>query len=81
MRSPAGGLNEPGPVGLGATREELRRLLGEPTCMSIPTRSRRQPMVWKYGEIEYQFQLDGRVWLIYTEDEDYNPHVLGKLDE
>jgi hypothetical protein len=66
------------PIGLGATREELRRLLGEPTDTSVPTRS-QQPAIWKYGEIEYHFGEDGRVWLVYTEDADHNPRVLGKL--
>ena len=32
-------MGEP-PVGLGPTREKLRRLLGEPTNTSVPTRNR-----------------------------------------
>jgi hypothetical protein len=67
------------PVGLGATRDELRRLLGEPTDTSLPTRSQRQPMIWKDGDIEYHFGDDGRVWLIYTEDAEGHPDVLGRL--
>ncbi|QEL17187.1 hypothetical protein [Limnoglobus roseus] len=67
------------PVGLGATRDELRRLLGEPTDTSVPTRSQRQPMIWKYCAIEYHFDGDGRVWMVYTEDEEGNPRVLGQL--
>jgi hypothetical protein len=67
------------PVGLGATREELRRLLGEPTDTSVPTRSQRQPMVWKYGDIEYHFGDDRRVWLVYSEDAEGNPQVHGQL--
>jgi hypothetical protein len=66
-------------VGLGATRDELRRLLGDPTDTSILTRGQRQPMIWKYGEVEYHFGDDGRVWLVYTEDAHGNPHVLGQL--
>lgn len=69
------------PVGLGATREELRQLLGEPTDRSVPTRSDPIPLIWKYGDIEYYFRPDGRVWLIYTEDQDRNPIVLGRLAE
>jgi len=68
------------PVGLGATREELRRLLGEPTDTSVPTHSQHQPMIWKYGDIEYHFGDDGRVWLVYTEDAEGNPLVLGRLE-
>lgn len=67
------------PVGLGATHEELRQLLGEPTDTSASTRTQRQPMIWKYGDIEYHFGDDGRVWLVYTEDAQRNPHVLGQL--
>ena len=67
------------PIGLGATRDELLRLLGEPTDTSVPTRSQRQPTIWKYGEIEYHFGEDGRVWTVYTEEEGQNPRVLGQL--
>jgi hypothetical protein len=67
------------PVGLGSTREELRQLLGEPTDMSVPTRRKREPSIWKYGDIEYHFGDDGRVFLIYTEDENRTPRVLGEI--
>ena len=67
------------PVGLGATRDELRQLLGEPTDSSVPSRREREPGIWKYREIEYHFDNDGRVFLIYTEDEDRNPRVLGEI--
>jgi hypothetical protein len=73
-------MGEP-PVGLGATREELRRLLGEPTDTSVRSRSQRRPAIWKYGEIEYHFGPDDRVWLVYAEDADHNPRVLGRLPE
>ena len=73
-------MEEP-PVGLGATRDEVRRLLGAPTDTSVQTRSQRQPMIWRYGEIEYHFGPDGRVWLVYTEDANGNPWVLGRLTE
>jgi len=67
------------PLGLGATRDELRQLLGEPTDVSTTTRRQRQPIIWRYGEIEYHFGDDGRVWQIYTEDKNRNPRVLGRL--
>jgi hypothetical protein len=69
------------PAGLGATRDELRRLLGEPTDASVRTRSQAQPMIWRYDEVEYHFGPDGRVWLVYAEDTDGNPQVLGRLPE
>jgi hypothetical protein len=69
------------PIGLGATRHELRRLLGEPTDTSVPTRSHPEPMIWKYGDIEYHFNDNGRVWLVYSEDAEHNPQILGQLDK
>jgi hypothetical protein len=66
------------PIGLGATRDELPRLLGEPTDTSVRTRTQCEPMIWRYGVVEYHFGDDGRVWLIYTEDKDRNPVVLGR---
>jgi hypothetical protein len=64
------------PVGFGATRDELRGLLGEPGDRGGTSRKQTMPTIWKYGEIEYHFGPDGRVWLIYTEDADGNPRVL-----
>jgi hypothetical protein len=68
------------PVGLGANREELRRLLGEPTDTSIPRRGRRKSDIWKYGDIEYHFGDNDRVWFVYTEDQQGNPQVLGQCE-
>jgi hypothetical protein len=67
------------PIGLGAARDELRRLLGEPTDTNVPTASQREPNIWRYGEVEYHFDAGGRVWLVYTEDADGIPQVLGEL--
>ena len=39
-------MEEP-PAGLGATRDELRRLLGEPTDAGVSNRSQRQPIIWR----------------------------------
>jgi hypothetical protein len=36
-------------------------------------------MIWKYGDIEYHFGGDERVWLVYSEDASGNPQVLGQL--
>ena len=58
--------------GLGATHDELRRLLGDPTDTSVPSRSQLQSMIWKYGEVEYHFGPDGRVWLVYTENKNHS---------
>jgi hypothetical protein len=56
-------MEEP-PAGLGATRDELRQLLGDPTDTNVTSRSQQQPMIWRYGKVEYHFGADGRVWLI-----------------
>ncbi|MCC6361619.1 MAG: hypothetical protein IT450_23025 [Phycisphaerales bacterium] len=69
------------PIGLGATRDELRLLLGEPNDTSVPTRRQREPLIWKYGDVEYHFGKDGRVELIYREDREGNPQVLGELTQ
>ncbi len=66
-------------AGLGATRDELRQLLGEPDQVGGTSRRQRVPQIWKYGEIEYHFGTDGRVWLVYSEDADGNPRVLGSV--
>lgn len=67
------------PTELGVTRQELVRLLGQPTDTSVSCFASGQPMIWKYGDIEYHFDESERVWLIYTEDKNGDPHVLGKL--
>lgn len=61
------------------TRAELLQLLGEPSAKSAPARTQRESVIWKYGEVEYHFSRnDDRVWLIYSEDDDGNPIVLGE---
>jgi hypothetical protein len=50
-------------VGLGATHEELGLLLGKPTERSAPYCPESQPMIWRYGEIEYHLGDDGRMYL------------------
>ena len=67
------------PVGLGATRDELLHLLGVPNDTMVPTGNQRLSMIWKYGEVEYHFGKDGRVYLIYKEDAEGNPQVFGQL--
>ena len=64
-------------LGLGATRDELRQLLGEPDDVSA-IRQHGLPVIWKYGEIEYYFGDDGRVNLIYTEDSEGNGRTIAK---
>jgi hypothetical protein len=68
--------------GLEATRDELRRLLGEPDDVGGTSRKHPTPVIWKYGDIEYHFDSDredGRVFLIYTEDgPELTPRVIAQ---
>jgi hypothetical protein len=64
-------------IGLGATRDELRQLLGEPDNVSTE-RKHGQPLIFKYGQLEYYFGDDGRVYLIYTEDDGGNGRTIAK---
>ena len=64
-------------IGLGATREELRQLLGEPDDVSTD-RIRGEPVIFKYGRIEYYFGDEGRVYLICTEDDEGNARTIAK---
>ncbi len=34
--------------------------------------------IWKFGEIEFHFDPDGRLYLIYTENEDLSPRVIAR---
>lgn len=68
------------PLQLGMTRDEIRVLFGEPDDASISLR-RRNPLVgiWKFGQIEFHFDAEGRLWLIYTEQKDgLSPRTIAK---
>jgi hypothetical protein len=56
-------------VKLGMNRREVVAALGEPTDVSV-ARRRKQPGIYKYGEIELHFgpKWDGTLWLVYSED-------------
>jgi len=66
------------PVQLGMTRDDLRALFGEPDDTARGWRRRPLMGIWKFGVIEFHFDTDGRLYLIYTEDEDCNPRVIAK---
>lgn len=57
-----------GPVRLGMTREEVAAVLGPPDATSAPPRKRRPPSFYKYGDLEFHFDLnDGTLWLIHMD--------------
>ena len=58
-----------GPVVLGATRERLRRRLGEPDALGGTSRRQRVPTIWKYGDVEFHFGREAdRLWMIFMDD-------------
>jgi hypothetical protein len=60
------------PVRLGSTREDLRRIFGEPDDLGGISNKHTTPSIWKYGELEFHFgPLDSDVLvLIYSETPD-----------
>jgi len=56
-----------GPVALGATRSQVQLASGEPDDSGGTSRRRRTPSIWKYGDIELHFGVDGRVCLVYLD--------------
>lgn len=68
-------------IKLGMNRREVISILGEPTDFSIVTKKRKFPEVYKYDNIELHFGrgYDGILWLVYSEDEDFNPTVHAKM--
>lgn len=69
---------------LDFTRKELESWLGPPTDRSVKRKGRE--WVWKYGDIEYHFDENDKVYFVYTEvgplrrpltiaKRQYDPHV------
>ena len=66
------------PVQLGMTRDNLRGLFGEPDATAQGFRRRPLMGIWRFGQIEFHFDADGRLYQIYMEDEDLSPRVIAK---
>jgi hypothetical protein len=66
-------------VKLGMNRREVIAALGQPDDVSIVKR-RRQPGIYKYGDIELHFSdgWEGVLWLVYSEDENHEPTTHAK---
>jgi hypothetical protein len=54
------GLIEAGRLRLGMTKAEVRELLGPPDDWGGTSRRRREPSIWKYGEVELWFETGRR---------------------
>jgi hypothetical protein len=61
-----------GPVSLGMTRSELRALFGIPDDVGSSWRRQKEPLIWRYGEVEFHFSSDANrgLVLIYAEEGD-----------
>jgi hypothetical protein len=56
------------PLRLGASRDDVRALLGQPDVVGGTSRRYRTPSVWKYGHLEFHFdRASGDLSLIYME--------------
>lgn len=62
---------------LNLTREELVKILGEPTDISVLSRKKKNKLIgiYKYHTIEYHFDQDGKVFLIYTDTDENGLHI------
>lgn len=69
---------------LNLTRQELTQLLGTPTDISNPFKSKKYRLVgvYKYINIEYHFDLYGKVYMVFSDtDENGNraePLILAR---
>ncbi len=58
-----------GPVRLEMSRGQLRGLLGEPENWG-PSPTKHEAGLWKYGDVEFHFQIDNLIWLIHADSID-----------
>ncbi len=66
---------------LGMTREQLTALLGQPHDKSITTRSIREPLIWKYTDIEFHWLPTGTLWLVMeAHDPTHHETLLGEKE-
>ena len=60
------------PLKLGATRDEVRSLFGEPDDVSCVSQKDHHPAIWKYEELEFHFgdKLSDTLFLVYQDTVD-----------
>ncbi len=58
----------------GLRREELIEKLGQPDKQGVTSRKYKTPSIYKYLDLEFYFEpeSDGRLFLVYREDSEYN---------
>lgn len=71
-----------GAIRLGMMREDVRPLLGEPDDTAKGWRKRPLMGIWKYGDVEFHFGLEGELYLIFIDEkeEDLAPRVIAQTD-
>ncbi len=67
-----------GAIRLGMTRDDLHQLFGEPDDTAKGFRERPLSGIWKYGEIEFHFDFEGKIFLVYTETPEDEPRTIAK---
>jgi hypothetical protein len=66
------------PIQFGMTRDDLCSFFGEPDTTARGFRRRPFMGIWKFGQVEFHFDTRGRLYQIYTEDEDLSPRLIAK---
>lgn len=57
-----------GPVRIGMSRDQLLLTLGEPERLGGTSSSQPVPLIWKYGDVEFHFDLrTGLLALVYAD--------------
>lgn len=69
-----------GVIHLGMTRDDLRQLFGEPDDAAKGFRKQPQTGIWKYGDVEFHFGLEGELFFIFIDeaDEGLSPRVIAQ---
>jgi hypothetical protein len=67
-------------IRVGMSRQEVISVVGPPDDVGGTSRKYRQPSIFKYGRIELHFEpwKNGRLFLVYSEDDDLNGVMLMK---
>lgn len=65
-----------GAVEFGSTREVVRSLIGELEATGDGFRRSRKMRIWRFGAVEFQYDREGRLYLVYMEEEDGTPRVI-----
>jgi hypothetical protein len=67
-----------GAIRLGMTRDDLHQLFGEPDDTAKGFRKKPKTGIWKYGDVEFHFGLEGELHLVFMDEaeENLDPRVI-----